>query len=50
MSFDFFIRAFVAIILSMKVLRKKRGYIPKPDLMTTFQWLDIGEQEETENL
>ncbi len=27
---------------------KKRGYTPRPDLMTTFQWLDIGEKEETE--
>ncbi|TVR43237.1 MAG: GNAT family N-acetyltransferase [Bacteroidia bacterium] len=27
---------------------EKRGYTRRPDLMTTFQWQDIGEKEETE--
>jgi GNAT superfamily N-acetyltransferase len=27
---------------------QKRGYRPRPDLMTTFSWRDVGEAEETE--
>ncbi len=26
---------------------KKRGYVPRPDLMTTFEWLDVGDTRET---